>query len=73
MALLHVSHPPVQTCRGEDILYFHISWTPLVLDPITNPFWGALAAPHYNLVIRNKNEKALGNKVVLYLKFGLEK
>ena len=22
MALLHVSHPPVHTCGGEDILYF---------------------------------------------------
>ena len=23
MALLHVSHPPVQTCRAEDISYFY--------------------------------------------------
>ena len=29
MALLHVSHPPAQTCGGENILYFFssISWT----------------------------------------------
>ena len=35
MALLHVSHPPVQTCGGEDIYMFLIFpghpefWTPL--------------------------------------------
>ena len=40
MALLRVSHPPVQTCGGEDILYFYISWTPRVLDPVTNPSLG---------------------------------
>ena len=48
MALLHVSYPLVQTCGGEGILYnFNISWTPGVLNPMTNPFlcvwegWGA--------------------------------
>ena len=43
MALLHVSVPPAQTCGGEDILYMYfssISWTPWVLDPITNPYLG---------------------------------
>ena len=54
MALLHVSHPPAQTCGGEDIIYiyiyFNISWTPSSLDPITNPYLGPhpLAAPCYN-------------------------
>ena len=44
MALLHVSHPPVQTCGGEDILYF----LNYFLDPITNPCLGAhLAALCY--------------------------
>ena len=41
MALLHVFHFPVQTCGDEAILYFfNISWTPRVLDPITNPYLG---------------------------------
>ena len=41
-ALLHVSLPPAQACGGEGILYvfFNISWTPWVLDPITNPYLG---------------------------------
>ena len=32
---------PAQTGRGEDIIYIffsNISWTPWVLDPITNPY-----------------------------------
>ena len=42
MALLHVSHPPVQTCGGEDIpcIFFSISWTLWVLDSITNQYLG---------------------------------
>ena len=34
---------PAQTCGGENILYIffsNISWTPGVLDPITNPYLG---------------------------------
>ena len=50
MALPPVSHPPVQSCGGEDILYFYISWTPWVLDPITNPFGAVLAASRYNFI-----------------------
>ena len=51
MALLHVFHPPVQTYRGEGLLYiFNIFWAAQVLDPITNPsFGGGLAAPYYSL------------------------
>ena len=37
MALLYVSHPPVQTYRDGDIPYFYISWTP--------EFWSS--GPHY--------------------------
>ena len=43
MALLHVSHPPAQTCGGEDILYiytFLIFPGHRVLDPIINPYLG---------------------------------
>ena len=42
MALLHVSLPPAHACGDEDILYIfsNISWTPWVLDPITNPYLG---------------------------------
>ena len=50
MALLHVSHPPAQTCGGEDILYIFFLIFPghKVLHPITNPCWGPpLAAPCY--------------------------
>ena len=40
MALLHVSHPPAQTCGGDDILYIYIFFLIFpghwVLDPITN-------------------------------------
>ena len=45
MALLHVSHPPAQTCGAEDILYIYIFfyyfldtefWTPLQI-PICAP------------------------------------
>ena len=46
MALLHVYHPPVQTCGGGDILCFSISWSPQVLVPVTNPSLGSV--PHYN-------------------------
>ena len=53
MALLHASHPPAQTCGGEDIPYIDIYfflifpdnefWTPLQI-----PIWGIpLAAPCY--------------------------
>ena len=47
MALLHVSHPPVHTCRGGDSLY--ISWTPRVLDCVSNPSFegGSGGAPRY--------------------------
>ena len=46
MALLHVSHPPVQTCGGEDILYIFFLifpghpefWTPLQIL-IWGPPW----------------------------------
>ena len=53
MALLHVSHPPAQTCGGEDILYIYIFLIfpgHRVLNPITNPYLGPplLAEPCYN-------------------------
>ena len=41
MALFHVSHPPWLRPVGARTSYVHfsnISWTPRVLDPITNPF-----------------------------------
>ena len=46
MALLHSSHPPAQTCGGEDILYIFFLifpghpefWTPLQI-PIWGPPW----------------------------------
>ena len=48
MALLHVSHPPAQTCGGEDILYVYISLIfpghPEFWDPITNSH---LPTPHF--------------------------
>ena len=52
MALLQESHPPPQTCGGEDILYifFSISWTPWVLDPITNPHFSSPAWLHPDTV-----------------------
>ena len=43
MALFHVSHPPWLRPVGMRTSYIHfsnISWTPRVLDPITNPFLG---------------------------------
>ena len=43
MALFHVSHPPWLRPVGVRTSYTHfsnISWTPRVLDPITNPFLG---------------------------------
>ena len=43
MALFHVSHPPWLRLVGVRTSYIHfsnISWTPWVLDPITNPFLG---------------------------------
>ena len=43
MALLLVSHPPAQTCGGEDILYiyfFLIFPGHRVLDPVTNSYLG---------------------------------
>ena len=43
MALLHASHPPAQTCGGEDILYMYIFLIfpgHRVLNPITNPYLG---------------------------------
>ena len=43
MALFHVSHPPWLRTVGVRTSYTHfsnISWTPQVLDPITNPFLG---------------------------------
>ena len=43
MALFHVSHPPWLRPVGIRTSYIHfsnISWTPRVLDPITNPFLG---------------------------------
>ena len=49
MALLHVSHPPAQTCGGEDIIYIYIYICVYiyiifpgyrVLDPFTNPYLG---------------------------------
>ena len=49
MALLHVSHHPVQTYRVRTSYIFNIAWTLWVLDPITNPSFGrAPAAPCYN-------------------------
>ena len=45
MALFHVSHPPWLRLVGVRTSYIHfsnISWTPRVLDPITNPFLGPL-------------------------------
>ena len=43
MALFHVSHPPwlrLVGVRTSYIYFSNISWTPWVLDPITNPFLG---------------------------------
>ena len=43
MALFHVSHLPWLRLVGVRTSYIHfsnISWTPRVLDPITNPFLG---------------------------------
>ena len=43
MALFHVSHPPWLRPVGvgtSSIHFSNISWTPRVLDPITNPFLG---------------------------------
>ena len=43
MALFHVSHTPWLRPVGMRTFYIHfsnISWTPRVLDPITNPFLG---------------------------------
>ena len=43
MALFYVSHPPWLRPVGVKTSYIHfsnISWTPRVLDPITNPFLG---------------------------------
>ena len=49
MALLHVSHHPVQTYRVRTSYIFNIAWTLWALDPITNPSFGrAPAAPCYN-------------------------
>ena len=51
MALLHASHPPAQTCRGEDILYMYfsnISWTPNSGPHYKSPFAPSTwAAPCY--------------------------
>ena len=55
MALLYESHPPAQTCGGEDILYIFFPifpghpeyWTPLQI-----PIWGpSLAAPCYTPIV----------------------
>ena len=51
MAPFHVSHPPAQTCGGENTLYIYFLIFPghWVLDPITNPYLGppTLVAPCY--------------------------
>ena len=52
MALLHMSHPTVQTCGVGDILYFCFSWAPQVLDSISNPLFGRGAWLH-NTSIRD--------------------
>ena len=58
MALLHVSHPPAQTCGAEDILYIHFFLVfpgHRVLDPITNPYLPPLGSTllHNDNVICN--------------------
>ena len=62
-ALLHASHPPAQTCGGEDILYIYFFLVfpgRQVLGPITNPYLGSpLAAPCYNSCHLDYNEEAL--------------
>ena len=49
MALFHVSHPRWLRLVGVRTSYIHfsnISWTPGVLDPITNPFLGTSSWLH---------------------------
>ena len=54
MALLHVSHPPAQTCRGEDILYIYFFFVifpghPEFWTPLQIPIWALpLAVPCYS-------------------------
>ena len=60
MALFHASHPPWLRLVGVRTSYIHfsnISWTPRVLDPITNPFWGPSSWLHLasvRVLIENK-------------------
>ena len=57
MALLPASHPPAQTCGGEDILYVYIFLIfsgHRVLGPITNPYvaplLGCTLLQYYNCI-----------------------
>ena len=54
MALFHVSHPPwlrLVGLRTSYIYFSNISWTPWVLDPITNPFLGPSSWLHPTSII----------------------